>query len=50
VKKWAEIYLKDALRRLQPQIEKFDLEIEDVYAMQQICAYEVHRPIDALPA
>lgn len=41
VKKWAEIYLKDAHARLQPQIKGFNLTIEDVHTMQQTCAYEV---------
>ncbi|KAG6829017.1 hypothetical protein H0H92_005924 [Tricholoma furcatifolium] len=40
VKKWTDIYLQDALTRLQPKIEHLTLEVEDLYAMQQLCAYE----------
>lgn len=41
VKQWATIYLKDAHERLSPQIKGYDLTIEDVYTLQQMCAYEV---------
>ncbi|KAG2001830.1 hypothetical protein CC2G_004959 [Coprinopsis cinerea AmutBmut pab1-1] len=40
MKRWAEIYLKDAKERLSAQIKGFDLTTEDVYIMQQTCAYE----------
>ncbi|KAG6828354.1 hypothetical protein H0H92_008242 [Tricholoma furcatifolium] len=40
VEKWGAIYLKDALARLQPQLKGFELDIEDMYMMQQTCAYE----------
>ncbi|KAI0373827.1 phytase [Pilatotrama ljubarskyi] len=40
VRQWADIYLQDALARLRPQIDGLDLTIEDVYIMQQLCAYE----------
>ncbi|KAI0349614.1 phytase [Trametes cingulata] len=40
VRQWADIYLQDALARLQPQIHGLHLSIEDVYTMQQLCAYE----------
>ncbi|GLB35545.1 putative phosphoglycerate mutase-like protein [Lyophyllum shimeji] len=40
VKRWAARYLKDAIARLQPQIEGYQLTVEDVYTMQQMCAYE----------
>ncbi|KAG6828355.1 hypothetical protein H0H92_008243 [Tricholoma furcatifolium] len=40
VKRWAEIYLKKALSRLRRYLKGFDLSIEDVYMMQQMCAYE----------
>ena len=36
VKKWANIYLKDALSRLQPQLKGYKLSIEDVYTLQQV--------------
>ncbi|RXW17979.1 hypothetical protein EST38_g7881 [Candolleomyces aberdarensis] len=38
--RWAARYLKDARERLSAQLPGFDLTIEDVYAMQQTCAYE----------
>jgi hypothetical protein len=41
VKEWSNIYLKEAQDRLQKQIDGFTLTIEDVYTMQQMCAYEV---------
>ncbi|KAI0342559.1 phosphoglycerate mutase-like protein [Trametopsis cervina] len=40
VRKWANIYLKDAQARLAPQLKGHDLSIEDVYTLQQLCAYE----------
>ncbi|KAF9077271.1 histidine phosphatase superfamily [Rhodocollybia butyracea] len=40
VKKWANIYLNDTRARLQSQIDGYDLTIEDVFTMQQMCAYE----------
>ena len=41
VKEWTEIYLKEALQRLKPQLHGYELTIEDVYTLQQMCAYEV---------
>jgi len=38
VKQWNSIYLKDALARLNSDITGFDLTIEDVYIMQQVCS------------
>ncbi|KAI0824475.1 phosphoglycerate mutase-like protein [Trametes gibbosa] len=40
VRQWAEVYLPDALARLRPQVDGINLSIEDVYTMQQLCAYE----------
>ncbi|KAJ7130984.1 phosphoglycerate mutase-like protein [Mycena filopes] len=40
VAKWAGIYLKKALQRLKPQMVGYDLTIEDVYVLQQLCPYE----------
>ncbi|THH09693.1 hypothetical protein EW145_g1832 [Phellinidium pouzarii] len=40
VKEWASIYLKKAHDRLQPQLKGYDLSIEDIYVLQQMCAYE----------
>ena len=42
--RWADIYLQNARKRLAKEIEGFDLTIEDVYTMQQLCAYEVSYP------
>ena len=44
VKQWSAIYLKDALERLRPQLHGYGLTIEDVYTLQQMCAYEVCTP------
>ena len=47
VKEWAGIYLAEAQKRLQADLQPseggqgFNLEIEDAYRMQQMCAYEV---------
>ncbi|KAJ4470623.1 histidine phosphatase superfamily [Lentinula edodes] len=40
VEQWANIYLNDTRERLQSQLEGYDLSVEDVYTMQQMCAYE----------
>ncbi|VDC02885.1 unnamed protein product [Peniophora sp. CBMAI 1063] len=40
VKKWAEVYLVEAQKRLQAHIKGYNLTVEDVYTMQQMCAYE----------
>ncbi|KAJ7869626.1 phosphoglycerate mutase-like protein, partial [Mycena leptocephala] len=37
---WADVYLQNALKRLAPLIEGYELRVEDVYVMQQMCAYE----------
>jgi hypothetical protein len=41
MERWAAIYLKDAHERLSKDLKGFDLTIEEVYMMQQMCAYEV---------
>jgi hypothetical protein len=41
VKEWTDIYLRAAQDRLQKQIDGYTFTIEDVYTMQQMCAYEV---------
>ncbi|KAG1837949.1 histidine phosphatase superfamily [Suillus tomentosus] len=38
--KWADIYLQDARRRLQPMIQGVNLTIPLVVAMQELCALE----------
>jgi len=40
VREWAGIYLQAAVERLGPQLHGYDLSIEDVYTLQQLCAYE----------
>ncbi|KAI0757472.1 phosphoglycerate mutase-like protein [Daedaleopsis nitida] len=40
VAEWASIYLKDAVSRLRPQMHGYELTTEDVYTLQQMCAYE----------
>ncbi|KAF5324577.1 hypothetical protein D9611_004222 [Ephemerocybe angulata] len=40
IKRWAGKYLKDARERLSAQIPGYELSIEDIYSMQQTCAYE----------
>ncbi|KAH9940025.1 phytase [Epithele typhae] len=40
VREWAETYLQGAFLRLSPMLKGFPLTIEDVYTMQQLCAYE----------
>ena len=41
---WADIYLQNARERLAKEIKGYDLTIEDMYIMQQLCAYEVNYP------
>jgi len=40
LEEWTNTYLKEAQDRLQKQIDGYPLTIEDVYTMQQMCAYE----------
>ncbi|KAF7979855.1 hypothetical protein HWV62_40611 [Athelia sp. TMB] len=40
VAEWSSIYLADARARLNSQIKGYELSIDDVYTMQQLCAYE----------
>ncbi|KAH9483581.1 3-phytase A [Psilocybe cubensis] len=40
IKRWANIYLKEAQKRLQKQLHGIDLTIEETYMMQQLCPYE----------
>ncbi|CCM02907.1 uncharacterized protein FIBRA_05021 [Fibroporia radiculosa] len=40
LQQWTSIYLRDALARLAPQLQGYNLTIEDVYTFQQLCAYE----------
>ncbi|KZT22884.1 phosphoglycerate mutase-like protein [Neolentinus lepideus HHB14362 ss-1] len=40
LRQWANTYLADALERLKPQLVGYDLTTEDVYTLQQMCAYE----------
>ncbi|KAL0571706.1 hypothetical protein V5O48_010246 [Marasmius crinis-equi] len=40
VERWANKYLVDARKRLQKNMKGYQLSIEDVWTMQQLCAYE----------
>ncbi|KAF5318138.1 hypothetical protein D9619_012221 [Psilocybe cf. subviscida] len=40
ISRWADVYLKDARKRLQKDLKGLDLSIQDVYIMQQLCPYE----------
>ncbi|EGO00975.1 hypothetical protein SERLA73DRAFT_178983 [Serpula lacrymans var. lacrymans S7.3] len=40
LQEWTSIYLRHARHRLQHHLHGFDLSYEDVYTMQQMCAYE----------
>ncbi|KAH9079225.1 phosphoglycerate mutase-like protein [Lactarius deliciosus] len=40
LKEWTSVYLKETRDRLQQHIDGYALTIEDVYTMQQMCAYE----------
>ncbi|KAG2091004.1 phosphoglycerate mutase-like protein [Suillus discolor] len=37
---WKAVYLRDTVHRLQRYVHGFDLEVRDVYAMQELCAFE----------
>jgi hypothetical protein len=41
VAQWAGMYLACAVGRLQPLTKGYELRVEDVYVLQQLCAYEV---------
>lgn len=41
--RWTEVYLQDAVTRLDPLIEGVNLTVTDVSAMQEACAFEVWR-------
>jgi hypothetical protein len=41
VAQWAGVYLAGAVGRLRPLIKGYELQVEDVYVLQQLCAYEV---------
>ncbi|GAA6013176.1 hypothetical protein JCM10207_006195 [Rhodosporidiobolus poonsookiae] len=38
---WMQVYLANALERLQPQVEGVELTVRDVFNMQLLCAYEL---------
>ncbi|KIM23174.1 hypothetical protein M408DRAFT_332472 [Serendipita vermifera MAFF 305830] len=40
VKQWVSVYLVDAQQRIQSLLEGYELSMEDLYAMQMMCAYE----------
>ncbi|KAG1867973.1 hypothetical protein C8R48DRAFT_793164, partial [Suillus tomentosus] len=37
---WNAVYLRDTVPRLQRYVDGFELDVRDVYAMQELCAYE----------
>jgi hypothetical protein len=37
---WKAVYLRDTVPRLQQYLDGIELDIEDVYAMQELCAFE----------
>jgi hypothetical protein len=42
VAQWAGVYLTGAVGRLRLLIEGYELQVEDMYVVQQLCAYKVH--------
>ena len=44
LQEWVSIYLHDARERLQKQMKGYTFSVEDVYILQQMCAYEVQPP------
>ncbi|KAF5386547.1 hypothetical protein D9757_005881 [Collybiopsis confluens] len=40
VERWTKTYLKKTRKRLQSHLDDYRLSIDDVYAMQQMCAHE----------
>ncbi|EIW74055.1 phosphoglycerate mutase-like protein [Coniophora puteana RWD-64-598 SS2] len=40
IRRWTATYLSDAYTRIQKQLSGLELSVEDVYTMQQMCAYE----------
>ena len=45
VRKWIEVSLRDAQERMGGLLDGMELDYEDVYIMQLLCAYEVRRSI-----
>jgi hypothetical protein len=41
VAQWAGVYLAGAVGRLRPLIEGYELQVEGMCVLQQLCAYEV---------
>jgi hypothetical protein len=41
MKQWISVYLEDAKTRIQRYVDGYTLTLEDVFAMQSMCAYEV---------
>ena len=48
LRKWVEVYLKAAHKRLGASLEGTELSYEDVYVMQLLCAYEVCPILDEI--
>ncbi len=43
MQQWISVYLKDALTRIQALLSGYTLTLEDIFAMQTMCAYEVYQ-------
>jgi hypothetical protein len=41
MRKWDEVFLRDAQKRLDGMMEGFDVDIKDVKDFMEMCAYEV---------
>jgi phage gp36-like protein len=41
MKQWISVYLVDAMARIQGYLSGYTLTLENVFAMQTMCAYEV---------
>jgi hypothetical protein len=40
MQQWISVYLKDAKTRIQGYLDGYTLTLEDLFAMQTMCAYE----------
>jgi hypothetical protein len=47
--KWLGLYTGSIVQRLQPFIDGVTLDATDIFAMQQLCAYEASRKTDVAP-
>ena len=47
---WETTYLKNAVKRLQQYIRGLELTVDDVYSMQNLCAFETVAAADDAPS